>query len=162
MKIKEILIIGANPDYKDSLLSILPLDGERILNVDIYQMEIDTDLKIMLYDLDFSQEIQPEFLEHIKPHLSGILIVGDRTLSAKTIPGLDFVNDLIKILPGIPVIIGVCMDGEDQSIIAVDFENRGLNLSQKSLVVFWKFDDISAMKNIWRALLVDMEQSVAN
>lgn len=157
--LKEIAVIGVNPDYKDTLLSILPLDGERILNVDIYQMEIDTDLMIMLYDLDFSQEIPPQFLEHIKPHLSGILIVGDWTLSAESIPGMDFVNDLIKTFPDIPVIMGVCMDGEDQSAIAVDVENRGLNLSQNSLVVFWKSDDVNSMKNIWRGLLVDLEQS---
>lgn len=158
MKIEEILIIGINPDYRDTILSTLPLDGHSILDVDIYQMEIDSDLKIVFYDLDLDHKIPEEFLEHIKPHLSGILIIGDSSFSLKSIPKRDFVNSLIIELSHIPVVVAVGLNGIDPDKISDNIEISGLYLSKNSRLFLWKPENFDSIKKIWRSLLVELQE----
>ncbi len=158
MKIEEILVIGVNPDLKDTLLSMLPLDGQCIHNVDIYQLEIHSELRIFLYDLDLDHRIPVEFIDHIKPHLSGVLIVGDSTLSSNSIPKRDFINDITQELKNIPVIVAAGLDGEDNDNMSQSFKNFGFYLSKNSRLYFWKPDNIMSIKNIWRSLLVDLQE----
>lgn len=158
MKIEEILIIGINPDYRDTILSTLPLEGHSILDVDIYQMEINSDLKIVFYDLDLDHKIPEEFLEHIKPHLSGILIIGDSSFSLQSIPKRDFVNNLIIELGHIPVVVAVGLNGEDQDTISENIEVSGLYLSKNSKLFLWNPDNVNSIKKVWRSLLVDLQE----
>jgi hypothetical protein len=160
MKIKEILVIGINPDYRDTILSTLPLEGYSILGVDIYQMEIDTDLRIIFYDLDLDHGIPEEFIEHIKPHLSGVLVIGDSSFSLKSIPKKDFVNKLIIELSDIPVIVAVGLNGEDQDKISENLEFSGFYLSKSSRLFLWDPNNVDSIKNIWRSLLIDLQEKV--
>jgi hypothetical protein len=158
MKIEEILIIGVDPDLKDTFLSRLPLDGQRIHNVDIYQLEIDTDLRIFFYDLDLSHRIPIEFMDHIKPHLSGVLIIGDSNLSSHSSPKMGLVNDIVNGLENIPIVIAAVMNGKDPDTASRSFNESGLYLSKNSRLCLWKYEDVSSIKAIWRALLVDLQE----
>lgn len=164
MKIAEILIIGINQDYKDFMLSVLALEGQCVVDVDIYQLEIDSDLKVLFYDLDLDHRIPDEFIEHIKPHLAGVLIITDSSFSLKSIPKRDFVNSLIMELSDlrsggdIPIIVAVGFNGEEQSNISENLEISGFYLSKNSRLLLWNSDNIDSIKKIWRSLLVDLQR----
>lgn len=157
MKIEEILIIGVDPDLKDTFLSRLPLDGQRIHGVDIYQLEIDMDLRIFFYDFDLSHQIPIEFMEHIRPHLSGVLIIGDSDISLHSGTKADLVNDIIKELENIPVVVAAVMNGKNRNTISQAFNESGLYLSKNSRLYFWKYEDVKSIRAIWRSLLVDLQ-----
>jgi hypothetical protein len=164
MKIAEILIIGINQDYKDFMLSVLALDGHSIADVDIYQLEIDSELKVLFYDLDLDHRIPEEFIEHIKPHLAGVLIITDLSFSLKSIPKRDFVNSLIVELSDlgsgreIPIIVAVGFSGEEQGNISESLEISGFYLSKSSRMLLWNSENIDSIKKIWRSLLVDLQK----
>lgn len=158
MKIEEILVIGVNSDFKDTLLSVLPLDGQSILDVDIFQMEVSPDLKIFLYDLDLERHIPLELVDHIKPHLSGILVIGDTFLSTDSIPQRDLLHNLMQECSDIPVIVAVGLDGGDEDYISEQFRERGFYLSKNSRLLFWRPEDITSIRNIWRSVLVDLQE----
>lgn len=164
MKIAEILIIGINQDYKDFMLSVLALDGHSIADVDIYQLEIDSELKVLFYDLDLDHRIPEEFIEHIKPHLAGVLMITDSSFSLKSIPKRDFVNALIAELSEresgreIPIIVAVGFNGEEQSNVSENIEISGFYLSTKSRLLLWNSENIDSIKKIWRSLLVDLQK----
>lgn len=166
MKIAEILIIGINQDYKDFMLSVLALQGQCIADVDIYQLEIDTELKVLFYDLDLDHRIPEEFVEHIKPHLAGVLIITDSSFSLKSIPKRDFVNSLIMELSDlrsgkdIPIIVAVGFNGEEQGNISENLEISGFYLSKNSRLLLWNSDNIDSIKKIWRSLLVDLQREI--
>jgi hypothetical protein len=167
MKIAEILIIGINQDYKDFMLSVLALDGQSIVDVDIYQLEIDSELKVLFYDLDLDHRIPEEFIEHIKPHLAGVLIITDSSFSLKSIPKRDFVNGLIDELSDlrsgrdIPIIVAVGFHGEEQRNISENLEVSGFYLSKNSRLLMWNSDNIDSIKKIWRSLLVDLQKGTS-
>jgi len=164
MKIAEILIIGINQDYKDFMLSVLALEGQSIADVDIYQLEIDSELKVLFYDLDLDHRIPEEFIEHIKPHLAGVLIITDSSFSLKSIPKRDFVNSLIVELSGLrsrkdtPIIVAVGFNGEEQANISENLEISGFYLSKNSRLLLWDSNNIGSIKRIWRSLLVDLQR----
>ena len=164
MKIAEILIIGINQDYKDFMLSVLALDGQSIVDVDIYQLEIDTELKVLFYDLDLDHRIPVEFIDHVKPHLAGVLIITDSSFSLKSTPKRDFVNDLVSELgdlganKDIPIIVAVGFNGEEESSISENLQVSGFYLSKNSRLLLWNSNNIDSIKKIWRSLLVDLQK----
>lgn len=164
MKIAEILIIGINQDYKDIMLSVLALEGQCVVDVDVYQLEIDSELKVLFYDLDLDHRIPEEFIEHVKPHLAGVLIITDSSFSLKSIPKRDFVNSLIMELSDlkpagdIPIIVAVGFNGEAQENISENLEISGFYLSKNSRLLLWNSDNIDSIKKIWRSLLVDLQR----
>jgi hypothetical protein len=164
MKIAEILIVGINQDYKDFMLSVLALEGQCIADVDIYQLEIDSELKVLFYDLDLDHRIPEEFIEHVKPHLAGVLIITDSSFSLKSIPKRDFVNSLIVELSDlrsgrdVPIVVAVGFNGEEQADISENLEISGFYLSKNSRLLLWNSDNIDSIKKIWRLLLVELQR----
>lgn len=158
MKMEEILVVGVNSDFKDTLLSVLPLDGQTVMDVDIFQMEINSDLKIFFYDLDLERRFPPELLEHIKPHLSGILIIADTFLSTDSIPQKELLEKLMEECEDTPVIIAVGLDEGDEEYVSQQFRERGFYLSRNSRLLFWRPEDIESIRSIWRSLLVDLQE----
>lgn len=77
MKILETAVVAERAELLGELAAELPLQKERILDIDVYRLEIDEDLVILMYHLDEDQKMAPEMMDHLQEHLGAFLVVAD-------------------------------------------------------------------------------------
>ena len=152
MKIFETAIISQKPAFLAELTSFLKLDEERILDIDVYRLELAEDFIILLYDLDPEVRLPEEVIEHLRPHLSALLVITDGNFSEMRPSGISMIDELAKALPEVPAIVAVRRETELRAGAAAFVRESGLYLSESGRILYWHPADNASKQRVFRML----------
>lgn len=156
MKIFETLILSQEAQFFEELTSFLKLENEKIMDLDVYRLEIDEDLVFLMYHLDPERKIPRGVLEHLGPHLTAFLVITNGEFGEILPSTISTINDLAKDLSGTPTIMAIRADTRLKSLLNETVGRDGLYLCQKGRVVFWDPDSPATKKQVFQLLWKDL------
>ena len=152
MKILETAVVAERAELLGELAAELPLQKERILDIDVYRLEIDEDLVILMYHLDEDQKMAPEMMDHLQEHLGAFLVVADNPGGNGFFPGAEAAEELARRLEGRPTVVAVKSDADALKLLNADIRSAGFFLSPKGRVMFWNAASPASRRQVWNTL----------
>jgi len=157
MNIFEYLLISFNEEYKEKFLSFLPLEKNEIFDLIVYRYAIDENLSFLVYDFDLEKGMPSSLIFHLKPHLSGQLLIGDEKLHEI----LTSKNDLIHLLTNNSVknstVVATRIHKKKYDDLDKTIKEEGLYLGERSRLYFWNEFDIDSLKSAWYLLFAKLQ-----
>jgi hypothetical protein len=155
MKTIEVLIVESQTRFNDQLLSTIIAQHEKVLNNDVYRYEIDFNLDCLFYNLDLENSQSLSLVNHLKPHISALLILSDSSFM-KGNDNKDVIDSVTKEFGGIPVVCGVNVPPDYLEELDPQIKNNGLYLSEQGRLCFWNENDHRSMLNLFEMLLTKL------
>lgn len=152
MKILETAVVAERAELLDELAAELPLEKERLLDIDVYRMEIDEDLVILMYHLVEDQKIAPEIIDHLQEHLGAFLVIAGNPGGSEFFPGAEAVEELARRLEGRPTVVAVKTETAALKSLHADIRSAGFFLSEKGRVMFWNAASPASRRQVWNTL----------
>lgn len=152
MKILETAVVAERAALLDELAAELPLEKERILDIDVYRMEIDEDLVILMYHLAGEQKISLEIVAHLQEHLGAFLVVADNSGGNGFFPDAEAAEELARLLEGRPTVVAVKTEAGALKSLNEDIRSAGFFLAEKGRVMFWNTASPASRRQVWNTL----------
>ena len=149
MKILETAIFSQQPEYLQELLSGLTVETENLLDLDVYRLEVDEDLVILIYDLSKGDKILSDVLEHLSRHLSALLIITDENVSGISANVSSLLDELAGELSDKAVVVAVRSAEKSLQALNEPLTESGFYLSEKGRVIFWNPENPATVQRIW-------------
>lgn len=152
MRIIETAILSHNKIYFQELAETLELQNDSVMGINVLRMEIEPDFSVLMYDLPVDKQLSGEVIEHLKDHLSSLMIITDDAIANLSDEGRVFVDEFAKDLINKPTVIAVRSTAEKaQRFNRVSGEN-GFYLSGQGRVLFWHPAIAVSRKQVWKTL----------
>lgn len=161
MKILETALFAQQPRYLQELLSDLTLEEETVLGLDVFRLEVDEDLAILIYDLSKVDKILPDILEHLSRHLSALLIAADENVSEIPAEIAAPLDELAGELAEKAIVVAVRAGKKNLQALNAPLANSGFYLSEKGRVIFWNPDEPATVQHIWNMLWNTLQAPVS-
>jgi len=153
MKILETAIIAEKPEFLDALLSRFPVSREKVLDIDVYRLELSESAVMIIYNLDPNKRYSDEILLHLQPHLRGLIIaLNEKDMQIET-NHADNIETYLKQYPGTPTILAVATHQSLLAVVNKAVIKNGFYLDNDGRILFWNQENAESLKNIWTTLL---------
>jgi len=153
MKILETAIIAEKPEFLNALLSRFPVSREKVLDIDVYRLELSESAVMIIYNLDPNKRYSDEILLHLEPHLRGLIVaVNEKDMQIET-NHAENIETYLKQYSGTPTILTVATDQSLPAFANQAVVNNGFYLENDGRILFWNQADPESLKNIWKTLL---------
>jgi len=156
MKTLEVLIVESQTNFKDQLWSVIQTQHEKVLNTNVYRYEIDFDLDCLFYNLDLENPQSLALVDHLKPHISALLIISDSSFM-KDSNNKDLIDSVTKDFGDVPIVYGINVKPEYLEKLDSEIRNSGLYLSDRGRLCFWNENDRHSMVNVFNLLLSELQ-----
>ncbi len=157
MKLLEYLLIYNKPVHAEACGQFLGLQPLEMQPVSARYLQVHPRLVLWFYELNGLRPGTEPLVEHLKGHLSGILVLADQSLVDQPDPAMEMVNELAVQLPDIPYLVGVQVDAEKYRRLHPVVHRSGLFLSEQGRLFFWTPQTQSSIARLWQALLLGVE-----
>lgn len=153
MNIFEILVLSSNTDYKDKLISVLPLEQAKVMNTTVYRYVVDNNFQCLLHDVNLENPQGLSIIDHLKPHVSAILFILDPSFIEEDSNERKLLEGILSNVDIVPTV--VALNGGE--LPDERFRESGLYLSDRGRLIFWNESDRRSMLNVWQQLLVKLK-----
>jgi hypothetical protein len=152
MKILETAILSRDRQLIAELTAPLAAKRETISGIETLRLEIEPELAIMLYDLNVDKKLPGEVIDHLKGHLSALLIVADETIGAFSEDSVFFIDELAKDLADKPTVVAIRAEPARVHKLSLTTRNKGFYLSERGRILFWHPTLAESQKQVWDTL----------
>lgn len=158
MKILETIVLSQKPNYFAELMMPLAPDKINVMGIDVYRVEIDDELIIMLYDLNMEEELPADVIRHLQPHLGALLILSDGNFESLGSEEATLLEEFGVALADRPIVLGIRSKKSELGNIPAAIIENGVYLSVKGRILFWDPSIETTKKRVlntlWNALQV--------
>ncbi len=153
MNILETAIIAEKPEFLNTLLSRFPVSREKVLDIDVYRLELSESTVMIVYNLDPNKRYSDEILLHLEPHLRGLIIaLNVKDMQIET-DHAGIIKTYLKQYSGMPIILAITAPQSLFAVVNNIVIKNGFYLENDGRILFWNQENAESLKNIWTTLL---------
>ena len=152
MQIYEILFVRNGFEESLKIFQTLSWEQQEVMGVSVYRFEVDSDLALLVYDLNLASPFSPQIFEHVKPHLSGLVVVAPQEVDEVEFSGKSWLSDLLEAKTDIPTVLALQVSEKDYRRLDRKIGEQGLHLGPAARLIYWHAGDEESMRNVWKTL----------
>jgi len=152
MKIIEVLLLAQNEVFLEEMMHPISSNKDTFMGYRVYRWEVNPDLIILIYAISLEKEISKKFLDHIKSHLYGFLLVVDESFKYNLGMGLPVLEQFGSKMKELPFMIAVKLEMEKLDLLKEPLRKKGFILEEMSKMRFWNITDLKSVVEVWNDL----------
>lgn len=149
MKFIETLVIAPESRLLEVLLAPWKPRRSRLLGMEVYRVEMAENLVAMFYIAGGDQELSPELLAHLEPHLQGILLVTGEQISQLSARSQKTIEDTGLRFQELPLIYALRLEKRNLNHVSLPVAKEGFYLRGNGSIIFWNEKIAGSVKNLW-------------
>ncbi|MGH1363216.1 MAG: hypothetical protein ACRBF0_06640 [Calditrichia bacterium] len=152
MKIVELLLVPETKECLHALVDRLDCDAGSVMDIDVYRLDIDDELAVMMFNLLPEESVPDELVEHLALHATGTLVITEGDIAEIDAEKARRIENICEVVADKPIVVAMQAKLESlQKIRKVVFED-GIFLNDKGRAMMWSKTSHESQVRIWRNL----------